>query len=127
MLLSLPRIETEKRTIYCGINNSKRVHGYTNQAVKMTAQRSSPLRGPLLHFLVFDGVKHNFVHMAGRHARVALGPVVRDSVGENRAGAVEGRAGHGARGSFERWSMKATLTLSTWVTSRVNGGRMTYT
>lgn len=50
-------------------------------------------------------MQHNLVRMAAGHARMALGPVVGDGVGEDGAGAVEGGcgdwAGAGVEGCWE--------------------------
>lgn len=42
--------------------------------------------------------------MAGCHAGVALGPVVRDRVGEDGAAAIEARRGDGAGRRLEGWA-----------------------
>ena len=60
-----------------------------------------PLLRLALDLVVLARVEHELVGVAGRHARVALGPVVRDGVCEDRPGAVERRAGHRARGGLE--------------------------
>ena len=60
-----------------------------------------PLLRLALDLVVLARVEHELVGVAGRHARVALGPVVRDGVREDRPGAVERRAGHRARGGLE--------------------------
>jgi len=49
-------------------------------------------RRALANFLVFAGVKHDFVGVLRRHARMSLGPVVRNGIRKNIAIAVE-RAG----------------------------------
>lgn len=45
--------------------------------------------GSLLDFLILTSVQHDFIRMSGSHARMSFGPIVRDSVGEDGAVAVE--------------------------------------
>lgn len=72
----------------------------------------SPLLRLPLDLVVFARVEHELVGVPGRHARVALGPVVRDGVREYRARAVERRARHGAGGGLERCRGDQNLSTS---------------
>lgn len=50
---------------------------------------NSPLRWPLLDFLILASMQHDLVRMSGSHARVAFRPVVRYGIGEDVAASVE--------------------------------------
>lgn len=70
----------------------------------------SPLRRLPLDLIVLARVQHDLVRMARCHARVTLGPVVRDRVGEDGAGAVEARGGDGAGGRVEGYSRYSAIS-----------------
>lgn len=64
---------------------------------------SLPLLLLALDFVVLACVQHDLVRVAGGHARMALGPVVRDGIREDRARAVERRARDGTGHRLESW------------------------
>ncbi len=55
-------------------------------------------------------MQHDLVRMTRRHARMALGPIVGDCVGEDGAGAVEARCGDGAGSWIEGYSRYSAVS-----------------
>lgn len=80
----------------------------------------SPLLWLPLDLIVLARVKHELVGVPGRHAGVALRPVVRNSIREDRARAVERRARHWARGGLEGCTVER---VSPVVVGRFGEGR----
>ena len=71
------------------------------QETALGREYNSPLRWPLLDFLVLACMQHDLVRMSGGHTRVSLRPVVRNGISEDIASSVECSRSDGTGGWIE--------------------------